>query len=526
MSTARLKFEDREFTLNQGVTTLGRVADNDVSFPQDSNISRYHAEIEERFGDYWLIDLQSSNGTTVNGEPVKTEVLLQESDQILLGGSSELLFTFKADEAKEEEKSDAAAVPSADVDIDAPEIQAAADSKAEAETAGEIGKSSKLPILFGLAGLTFGLAIICVVGVVLFSPQCGISSGGACNAKAVIVSPVSGETIVKPTDIEVTTEDDDCAVSAIFSVAGTEFARSDEKPFKARLDPARFADLSDGFEHSLSIVLLDEDGNKIVQPREVALVFETLETKPVEPEDTPGGGEPTGKTPSPTEPKTGGATVSVIDTKQMTEAVLKQFSTNAAYKFDPQFLTEVMKKTSEFKSEGFFTRASVYKDVINEAFVREQNLDPALGYFLAMSRSQFDLKANAPGEGLWRMPNEFVEANFYNELCGENKSLSDASQICAAKASSLYLKALAIGIFEGDIIYSVAAFGKTPQAANMWKSTLPADRTDFWNVIKTPKEREQIVRFFAAAVVAQHPQNFGLKNDRPISEHYGFIMQK
>lgn len=524
MSIARVKFNEQEFTLNNGVTTLGRVSDNDVSFSEDSNISRYHAEIEERFGDYWLIDLQSSNGTTVNGVTVEKEVLLQDGDRILLGGSSELLFTFKEKETEEEKQADVAA-PSVDADIDAPEAAAAADSKAEAKAADEVGKSSKLPLLFGIAGLTFGLAIVCVVGVVLFSPQCGISASGACEAKAVITSPEYGDTITKPVDIELETENDDCAVSAIFMIDGEEFATVEEKPFKAKIDPAKFADLSDGFEHNLSVILIDEEGNKIVQPSEVALVFETQEIEPTKPDSTPDDGGTIAQKPTPDSKTGGGGSVSVIDTKEMSENILKQFSTSATYKFDQQFLTEVQKKTSEFVSEGYFARASVYKDVINEAFIKEQNLEPALGYILAMSRTQFKLQKDAAGEGLWRMPNEFVETNGYNGTCVDNKSLSEPSQICAAKASSLYLKGLAIGIFEGDVIYSVAAFGKSPQAANMWKATLPADRTDFWNVIKTPREREQIVRFFAAAVVAQNPQKFGLKNDRPISELYGFILQ-
>lgn len=526
MPTARLKFNEQELALNKNVTTLGRATDNDVSFSEDSNISRYHAEIEDRFDDFWLIDLRSSNGTTVNGNSLTGEVLLKEGDQILLGGSSELLFTFKENEAEEKESDDEAETPAADVDT--PEAVVAADSTAQAKAADEAGKSSKLPLLFGLAGLTFGLAIVVVVGAVLFSSQggSGITSASACEAKAVITSPETGDTIAKTVDVEIETENDDCVVSAVFNIDGKEFAKAEEKPFKVQIDPAKFADKSDGFEHNLSVVLFDEEGNQIIQPGEVALVFETQEIESPEPDETPDDGNIAQQNPTPT-PKTGGGKdVSAIDTKTMSENTLKQFSTGATYKFDPEFLKEVQKKTSEYASEGYFAKASAYKDVINEAFIKEQNLDPALGYILAMSRTQFKLQADAAGEGLWRMPNDFVQTNNYNASCGDNKSLSDPSQICAAKASSLYLKGLVIGVFDGDIIYSVAAFGKTQQAAITWKSTLPADRTDFWNAIKTPREREQVVRFFAAAVVAQNPQKFGLKNDRPISELYGFILQK
>lgn len=523
MQNARVNFGDQEHLLANRVTTLGRTSENDVSFPEDSNVSRYHAEIESKFGDYWLIDLQSSNGTTVNGNRITSEVLLKEGDNILLGGSSELLFTFKekeleTDEPKvEETKSEAPAadeVPS--------ESEDSLDDKSESPESGETQKSSKLPMLFGCAGLTVGLAIVCVVGAVLFAPQCSISAS-ACDAQAVISSPETGDTITKAVDIEIESENDDCAVTAIFTIGGDEIATVTDKPFTAKLDPARFATLSDGFEHALLVVLLDEDGNQISKTSEVALVIETQEIESAKLDDTPETGN--NVEPTVSKPTTSGTNVSVIDTKLMSENLLKQFSGNTTYKFDPQFLNEVQKKTSEYTSKGYFARASTFKDVINEAFVKEQNLDPALGYILAMSRTQFQLQNNPAGEGLWRMPNEFVETNGYNLLCGDNKSLSDPGQICAAKASSLYLKGLVIGVFEGDIISSVAAFGKSQQAANIWKSSLPADRTDFWNVIKTPKEREQIVRFFAAAVVAQNPQKFGLTDDRPISELYGFIVQ-
>ena len=161
--------------------------------------------------------------------------------------------------------------------------------------------------------------------------------------------------------------------------------------------------------------------------------------------------------------------------------------------------------------------------MINVAYVREQNLDAPLGFVLAMSRSRFDPKKNGDGEGLWQMSNAFVTANAYNGLCGA-ETLSDPSQNCAAKASALYMKAIVYGVFGGDSIYSAAAFGKSPQEAAAWKATLPANRSDVWNSIKTAPERDAIVRFFAAGIVAENPQKFGLKKDRPLSELYRLTM--
>jgi transposase len=86
------------------------------------------------------------------------------------------------------------------------------------------------------------------------------------------------------------------------------------------------------------------------------------------------------------------------------------------------------------------------------------------------------------------------------------------------------MKSIVFGVFDGDVLYSAAAFGKAPADAGVWKASLPQNRSDIWNSIKTPQEREQIVRFFAAGIVAENPQKFGLAKDRPLSELYRVTM--
>jgi hypothetical protein len=85
------------------------------------------------------------------------------------------------------------------------------------------------------------------------------------------------------------------------------------------------------------------------------------------------------------------------------------------------------------------------------------------------------------------------------------------------------MKAILLGVFEGDAVYAAAAFGKSSADAGTWKATLPANRSDVWNVIKTPEERDKVVRFFAAGIIIENPQKFGLK-DRPIAELYKLAM--
>jgi hypothetical protein len=98
--------------------------------------------------------------------------------------------------------------------------------------------------------------------------------------------------------------------------------------------------------------------------------------------------------------------------------------------------------------------------------------------------------------------------------------LSDPKQTCAARAAAIYTKALVVNLFEGDVLYGVSTFGMSPQEAGNFKISLPPDRSDFWNVIKSPKQRDNLVRFFAAGIVAENPQKFGLKRDQPLSNLY------
>lgn len=490
-------------TLGAGVTTFGRTSENAVSFADDPNVSRYHAEIEKRGDEYWVIDLGSSNGTSVNGKTVKDEMLLADGDNVTFGGTSSVRIEFIEDKML-----DSASAAAAN--------DATAEKKEEKEIEQDTEKASGSSNLLLVAGATVGLAVIFAFGAGIFYYT---RTNAVCDARAVITKPEAGDTILNATEIEIDLTGGGCVSRAIYMIDGEEIARSDDKPFTATLDPKELADLSDGFEHNLQVVLEDNEGNKIVQPNFVALAFETREIKKPtpNPEIVKVEGTPTPKNPT-------GKQVSLIEVQEMSKRLVKQFAGNFAYNVsNKQFLAEVQKKSAEYAQEGYFDRAAVYRDAINAAYVREQNLDAPLGFILAMSRSKFDPNKQGGEEGLWRMTNDFVAANAYNGQCGA-ETLSDASQNCAAKASAIYMKAMVFGVFDGDIVYSAAAFGKSPQDAGNFKASLPADRSDFWSAVKTAPEREQIVRFFAAGIVAENPQKFGLKKDKPLSELYRVTM--
>lgn len=483
------------YETNYPMITIGRTSDNNVSIPDDTNISRYHARIEQRADGFWFIDQGSSNGSSVNGTPVETEMLLESGDIITLGGTSEIIF--ETDEVEEEEEETSASSGSSG-------------AAGEAET-GQNEKAKGSSSMMLLAGVVVGLALISVsiAGVVYWK-----YSGAKCEATARITSPETGDELSKVTDLEVQVTNSQCVQKVVYLLNGEEIASSSTEPFSASIDPQQYPELADGGTYNLSIVLIDGKGEIIPQSSGGILVaFETKATPTPTPEvtNTPIT-KPTGK-------PSQGRTVSPIETKEMGEKLLNNLLGGNRYKFDPQFWVEVNKRLPEYVSEGYYARAAKYSELINFSYVTEQNVDASIGYILAMSRSKFNPAKQGGEEGLWRMSNEFVTTNFFNGMCG-TETIGDASQNCAAKSSALYLKSIYLNVFERDIIYSVAAFGMSPQEAAQWKLTLPEDRKDINRIIKNPKQREEVFRFFAAAIVAENPQRFNLKNDKPLSELY------
>ena len=83
----------REIILEQGVTTIGRTADNKVCLIDDKYVSGHHAKIEADGDLFLLLDVGSTNGTFLNGlrMTTNTAIAIGEGDEILIGG---LLFQF------------------------------------------------------------------------------------------------------------------------------------------------------------------------------------------------------------------------------------------------------------------------------------------------------------------------------------------------------------------------------------------------------------------------------------------------
>ncbi|MDQ3633026.1 MAG: FHA domain-containing protein [Acidobacteriota bacterium] len=192
-----------EFSLVGDLITIGRASDNDIALTEDSNISRYHAEIENRNGEFRLIDLGSSNGTTLNGEKVTTEKPFYDGDVIILGGSSKIEFLLNSTEEEKQEKEEESPTEE-NSDAESEEVPASAPPK----------KSFKMPVMLVVASLAIGLAVIFVFAAgIFYLTQPALTK---CNASAKIINLESGDVVDKPTQIQLDLQNGECVKKAFF----------------------------------------------------------------------------------------------------------------------------------------------------------------------------------------------------------------------------------------------------------------------------------------------------------------------
>jgi two-component system cell cycle response regulator len=79
--------------------TIGRTADCEIFIAVDDLVSRRHARVDvDEAGRAWLADLDSTNGTLLNGREVSRPALLRRGDRVFVGEATIFKFDFLSDE--------------------------------------------------------------------------------------------------------------------------------------------------------------------------------------------------------------------------------------------------------------------------------------------------------------------------------------------------------------------------------------------------------------------------------------------
>jgi sigma-B regulation protein RsbU (phosphoserine phosphatase) len=71
--------------LRKSPLTLGRSVDNDLAYPHDPWLSRYHLCFEQRDKTWWIRDCESRNGTVLNSSGIKEAKPIKSGDKVLAG---------------------------------------------------------------------------------------------------------------------------------------------------------------------------------------------------------------------------------------------------------------------------------------------------------------------------------------------------------------------------------------------------------------------------------------------------------
>ncbi|MBV9712054.1 MAG: FHA domain-containing protein, partial [Ktedonobacteraceae bacterium] len=87
--------EGRAFRFHQNITTIGRLAENDFVIIGPT-VSRRHAQLVFYDGRWYIEDLQSGNGTRVNGQRIHSRAQLKDGD-IINFGDERAIFTTVTD---------------------------------------------------------------------------------------------------------------------------------------------------------------------------------------------------------------------------------------------------------------------------------------------------------------------------------------------------------------------------------------------------------------------------------------------
>lgn len=556
----------RELQASHALTTIGRALDNSICLADDSNVSRYHAEIELRRDGFYLTDLGSSNGTSVNDEAIFGTRKLQDGDRILCGGTSLIEF-FQLDSQSPHAQSQrprpprpasdshssshaSAATDAASAIIGSAATAAAYNLRASAPTAQPFSAASSassssssdetmsansetfdaqtatqpaptvaapapgLSPKMIAAGVGGGIALTACAALLLSG---NLFSSAACRPSARIITPQTGTSIRIPTLVRVETENPQCIRRVRYQLNGREFAQSSISPFDVPLDPSQLP-RAQSANSVLTVIVENKDGAQELQGGEIVIALGT-NAKPTETTAAPA---PTPE-PAATPALTSSGAVATADVQAMSQRLASQISRKSGYVFDREFAELIRARTTEYARAGATGGARRYRREITKAF-RDRGLEPVLGFVLAFSVSKFGEGAGAE-TGLWRVP-PAVAANFYapGETAAVLADPKRASEIAAAYTKSL------VDILEADnFTYAIACYGMPLDEAGEMSKRLaaadPAERRDFWKMVKSGVVRseqvDRVTRFYAAGIVAENPSAFGASSvEQPFSSLY------
>jgi gas vesicle protein len=230
---------------------------------------------------------------------------------------------------------------------------------------------------------------------------------------------------------------------------------------------------------------------------------------------------------TPTAVETVTASVAANDIKSLSEQLAAQISQKGGYAFGNDFIDLILARTHEYNSERAMGAARLYRREINKSF-RDEGMNPLIGYTLAMSRSRFDANVTDKGVGIWQIPAAVARSQGY--LAAGESPIKLRVPESSAQISATYTKALMSTFDAEDFMYAIACYGMSLQEAGRVQARLVTvapdakSRRDIMKIIRAgvlnSDQVDSVARFFAAGIVGENPQKFGLAASQPFSSLY------
>lgn len=496
---------EREVELH-GEASVGRAPDNSICI-DDHLVSQYHAIIERRGDEFWLSDLGSTNGTTINSELVARERRLHNGDLISIGGAASL--AFHSDEDLPQSSSE-----NYGENISSPEAY----DHSASQSGEPVSTRHSSPLLI-VAAVVAGIVI--AGGAVFLALSIVSDSEGGVR----VLSPETGSTIRGPQTIRIEAESERDIDEVIYMLDGIEFASAEHPPFEALLDPAqldtKIRNLKSG-NHVLTVTVQDKAGNKKPQPETVLLAFESKDAAPGTEERKVTNDAPDKQTIT-QNPQSGAS-----DVVPLSRNLAATISGKSWYDFDSQFADGIRRSTGAYRT-NVVDDASRYRRQIGSAF-NSKGLPPAIGFVMALSESRFreDAAGSDQKIGFWQVPRQIALEQGYitpDESAAALKDVKRSAEVAAAYIDDL------VNAFGGmdNFMYAIACYGMPLSQAAKVRARLEeidpnaTDRKDFWRMVRAGvvarDGADRVARFFAAGIVGENPQVFGL-NGRPLSSLY------
>ena len=161
--------ETRRVAVSDELFIIGRHPENDLCIP-DNRLSREHVRIENYADNFYVSDSGSSNGTTLNGAPLRSSTALKNGDRLNLGGEVEIKIETGAEnyDSYQAAAAENKYLPNVE-SASAPNIETPNPVSADASNVSASSNSSGIPTAFFWLAPVFGLTILLFIGGLFFA---------------------------------------------------------------------------------------------------------------------------------------------------------------------------------------------------------------------------------------------------------------------------------------------------------------------------------------------------------------------